>query len=53
MFLIGTPCGETTHASNYDHAWPRWVVLVSGSLTCGDLYLLFQNDAAVSGSTVE
>ena len=35
MFLIGTSCCETTHASGYHRAWPRWVVFVSvnGSLT--------------------
>ena len=33
MFLIGTSCWEMTQASGYHFAWPRWAVLVSGSLT--------------------
>ena len=32
MFLIGTSCCETTHASGYYRAWPRRVVSVNGSL---------------------
>ena len=32
MFLIGTSC-ETTQASGFHRAWPRWVVSVHSSLT--------------------
>lgn len=35
MFLIGTSCCETTHASGCYCTWPRWAVLVNGSLTQG------------------
>ena len=30
--LMGASCCETTHASSYYCAWPRWAVLVNGSL---------------------
>ena len=33
MFSIGTSCCETTQASGYHRAWPRWVVSVNSSLT--------------------
>ena len=33
--LIGTSCCETTRASGYHPAWPRWAVSVSGSLAMG------------------
>ena len=41
-FLIGTSCCETTLTSSYYCAWPRWAVLVNGSLAfwCPD-YLVF------------
>ena len=32
MFLVGTSCCETAHASSYYCAWPRRAVSVSGSL---------------------
>ena len=31
-FLVGTFCCETTLTSSYYRAWPRWAVLVNGSL---------------------
>lgn len=33
MFPVGASCCETTRASSYYRAWPRWAASVSGSLT--------------------
>lgn len=36
LFFIRTSCWKTAPASGYCHAWPRWVVSVSGPLTVPD-----------------
>ena len=33
ILLDRTSCWETTHASGHQCAWPRWLVLINGSLT--------------------
>ena len=50
MFLIRVSFCETTHASNYYHAWPRWAVSVNGFLTCPNPFpsLLGKNNPLVA-----